>query len=273
MNPVLRYLLSKTQGAKRFQGFFAQLHQIALTGMNYGCGGGVETSGELGVIDLLSRHFANECATVFDVGANRGDYSFALRGRWQSRLQLYAFEPSANVYAQLNARLTGNDIQLFPLGFSDAPGTRIIFAPRGLTVLGSVYRRRLEHFGLDQEPQGEITLDTIDAFCMAHGINRIHFLKLDIEGHEFAALRGAQRMLAERRIDCIQFEFGGCNIDARVFWQDLFYLLNDDFQLFRVLRDGLQRIAQYEEQHEIFLTTNFLAVRRDTQLALHRGLL
>ncbi len=36
-----------------------------------------------------------------------------------------------------------------------------------------------------------------------------HFLKLDIEGHELAALQGAQKLLSRGAVDVIQFELGG----------------------------------------------------------------
>lgn len=82
-------------------------------------------------------------------------------------------------------------------------------------------------------------------------------MKLDAEGHELQVLHGAERLLAHNTIDIIQFEFGGCNIDSRTCFQDFFYLLNPQYRLFQILRDGLFSIKEYVERHELFFTTNF----------------
>lgn len=47
---------------------------------------------------------------------------------------------------------------------------------------------------------------TIDEFCRSRDLDRIDILKLDVQGGEFAALKGAGRMLAEQRISLIYME-------------------------------------------------------------------
>ena len=98
----------------------------------------------------------------------------------------------------------------------------------------------------------------IDNFCLNSCIEKIHFLKLDIEGNEYNALLGAEKMLKAKKIDFIQFEFGGCNIDSRTYFQDFWYLLKDDYNFYRILKNGLHPIKNYSESLEIFITINFL---------------
>jgi FkbM family methyltransferase len=45
-----------------------------------------------------------------------------------------------------------------------------------------------------------VRTDTIDAFCAGHRIERIAFLKIDVEGFEPRVVRGAIRTLSERRV-------------------------------------------------------------------------
>ena len=108
----------------------------------------------------------------------------------------------------------------------------------------------------------EIKLSTLDVYCSANKIDRIHFLKLDIEGHELKALNGAKRMIDSKNIDIIQFEFGGANIDSRTYFQDFFYLLKDNYSIYRIVKDGLFEMPIYKETYEVFLTINYLAVRK-----------
>jgi hypothetical protein len=94
-------------------------------------------------------------------------------------------------------------------------------------------------------------------------VEKIHFLKLDIEGHELKALNGVKEMIGNRKIDFIQFEFGGCNIDSRTFFQDFFYLLKDNNTWYRILKNGLFEIPEYKETCEIFITAYYLAIIKE----------
>jgi hypothetical protein len=84
---------------------------------------------------------------------------------------------------------------------------------------------------------------------------------MDVEGNELNILNGAKRMIENDSIDFIQFEFGGCNIDSRTFFQDFFYLLKERYRIYRILKNGLYPIDSYSEKYEIFITTNYLAQR------------
>ena len=76
------------------------------------------------------------------------------------------------------------------------------------------------------------------------------------------ALNGAAQMINSKQIDVIQFEFGGCNIDSRTYFQDFYYLLKDNYKIYRILKDGLYQINQYKEIYEAFTTTNYLAEKK-----------
>ncbi len=107
-----------------------------------------------------------------------------------------------------------------------------------------------------------IEVRALDDFCREQGVERIDFLKLDVEGHELAVLRGARRMLGAGTVSLIQFEFGPANIYSRTFFYDFWTLLSGAYDIYRIVPKGLAPIAYYGEQREIFLTTNYLAVRR-----------
>lgn len=87
-------------------------------------------------------------------------------------------------------------------------------------------------------------------------------MKLDVEGHELAVLKGGKQMLDDGKIHVIQFEFGGCNIDSRTYFQDFFYLLSPGFRIYRIVKDGLFPIEEYSEDLEVFKTTNYLCISK-----------
>jgi hypothetical protein len=125
--------------------------------------------------------------------------------------------------------------------------------------VASLHQIHQPHEEFKEEYTEKVSIDTIDFFCVKNEIKRIDYLKLDIEGHEYKALLGAKRMLAEKRITFIQFEFGECNIDSRTFFRDFYNLLNDNYNFYRIVSNGITRINEYTTDLETFATINYLA--------------
>jgi hypothetical protein len=69
-------------------------------------------------------------------------------------------------------------------------------------------------------------------------------------------------MLASKSIDIVTFEFGGCNIDTRTFFQDFWYFFDEaNFKILRITPSGyLNPLQSHKEIDEQFRTTNFIAV-------------
>ncbi|HEX8282542.1 MAG TPA: FkbM family methyltransferase [Pyrinomonadaceae bacterium] len=271
LSGLLKKILFR-EGAKRprLQPVWSRLHTLSVFAMNYGGGGLVETSGEEWV---LANVVAPACAraespVVFDVGANVGDYARLVR-RHVPAATVYSFEPSHATYEQLarNVAGEGGRVRAFNLGLSDeTKGVELYsYTVEGeeQSLISSIDRRLpTQVVNVEVSATERIEVRPLDDFCAEHGVARIDFLKLDVEGHELAVLRGARRMLAAGAVSMIQFEFGPANIYSRTFFYDFWTLLSGDFRIYRIVPKGLAPIAYYGEQREIFLTTNYLAVRR-----------
>ena len=264
MKKIIKNIFKRIEGKKKFQRFFETLYRFSLAGMNYGNGGNFNESGELQVIEYLKEKFASEGSIIiFDVGSNAGNYSLILSELVGSKAIIHSFEPSAKTY-KLFLETTKNKENIVPnnFGFGDTDQYQILYSNKEGSGLASMYQRNLEHFGITMDQSERVQLFTIDAYCKENNIDRIHFLKIDIEGHELKALSGAKEMISENKIEVIQFEFGGCNIDSRTYFQDFYYLLKDKYRIYRILKDGLFEIPAYKETYEVFITINYLAVRK-----------
>lgn len=271
-----RILLRESIKHPRFQRLWSRLHTVSIFAMNYGGGGLIETSGEIWVLSQIVGKACEDIDSpvVFDVGANVGDYSLCLREHLPAA-KIYAFEPAKSVYQELASRINGADaegqIKPYNLGFSDSEKLVELYSytveGEDASVLSSI-DQRLPTQVLDVRTSSSelVQIQTIDGFCEAEGINRVDFLKVDVEGHELSVLRGAQRMLTAGKISMIQFEFGPANIYSRTYFYDFWSLLSGMYDLFRIVPHGLAPINYYGEHHEIFLTTNYLALKkRDSQ--------
>ncbi len=267
---VLRTILFRSfWKSKSFQPLFRRLHYWSLFALNYSGGGDLWTSGEVWLLKefLANRLTAQSAPVVFDIGANVGDYSILVK-KYLPHSVLYAFEPceaTATIFEEKTATLSG--VSFHRLGFSDSDGSATIYSydleGESASVLASLEMRRpTQHGRIDVASAMEVKISTIDNFCAQQQVERIDFLKLDIEGHELKALQGGARMLGEQRIDTIQFEFGPANLYSRTNFFDFWEMLSPRYDIYRLLPAGLDPVPYYEEQLEVYLTTNYVAISK-----------
>ena len=262
-NCIKKRIVSHYLAEEHNQEFWDNLYKLSLNRMNYGPGGDLRNSGEKGVINHLKESFnSNENLVVFDVGANIGGYTNIVLDCLGERAQVHAFEPAIHTFEMLQKNISSNHVQLNNLGCSDTTHTMSLYSDKSGSGMTSVYNRKLDFLGISMKKTERSKFVRIDDYCKDNQIEHIHLLKLDIEGHELSALRGASDMISSNNIDYIQFEFGGCNIDSRTYFQDFYYFLHDKYDIYRILRNGLHKIDNYSTFLEIFVTVNYLAIHR-----------
>lgn len=220
-----------------------------------GSGSNIRRSGELAIVDFFARSTLPR--TFVDVGANVGDYTDAVV-RAVPSVQVLAFEAAPWTAEFLAERFRSSpNVTVVPLGLSDAEETRTIRSPK----LGSGEATFYEHLGEEIERFDSIRCITLDRYCAANGIGSIGLMKVDVEGHELAVLKGATDLLRAGAIKAIQFD-GGAAFASRVFFRDYWSLLTGHgYRIHRVLPFGLAPIQEYRERDETCLPTIYLATR------------
>ena len=265
---LIKLFLRPFKGKKRYQGFFEFLLNQIHSCMNIGFGGGTKNTGEEKVLELISKSYPKDKSLVcLDVGANIGMYSLLIQNTFSQRPFIYAFEPSKSTFETLSENTKDvESIKRFNFGLGKEEHTLTLYSDSRFSGISSVYNRDLDHTKFKYDNHEEIEIRTLDGFCTEKNIEHIHLLKLDVEGHEISVLEGGAWMLKENKVDFIQFEFGGCNIDSRTYLKDFFLLLQERYFLFRIVNDGIHKLRQYSELHEVFNTTNFLAINKSKNL-------
>ena len=236
--------------------FWKFLNQLSLYGMNFGVASGyADYSGELHIIKQLKNKMKD--GVIFDIGANVGDWSkFVMKEYEDINYQLYMFEPSNSSYNKMIQNITPNEtIKQYKIGFGDKAETIKIYfdneaqGSAGAFIKNSKYSENIE-------------IDTIDNFCQRNNIEKIDFLKMDVQGYEYNILVGAKNMLKNGNIKYIQFEIDEPNIENRIFFKDFWNLLHKDYKIYHSLYNGLIEIQEYHYSIENFSCMNYLAIKR-----------
>ena len=242
--------------AARFNKAIFYLSSRGLGFHNYSSQG---ISGELRILNELIRNIASP--VVFDVGANNGDWS-ALALKANRLARIHAFEPQAALAAHIAATYPAIAINTLAVGevageldlydYADHPGSQHASVLKG--VIDSV------HGGTPRI--SKVSVVTIDDYCRQHGVQHIDFMKIDVEGYEFAVLNGAKEMISAGRIQAIQFEFNEMNVTGRTFLQDFMNALGNNYCIYRILPHGRLELKTHNHWfNEQYAYQNILALR------------
>jgi len=200
---------------------------------------------------------------VFDIGANIGDWSKMVLSINPTTV-LHAFEPQSKLYE--------NIVTLYPdiiannIAISDRIGTLDLYDYEISTGSqhASLQHGVIELIHKQQSRKISVRTTTIDEYCRVNSITFIDLIKVDIEGSELVALRGAANMIRNNSVGAIQFEFNSMNILSRSFFYDFQLILSNNYILYRLLPHGVIELDDGPHWlNEQFTYQNILAVQRD----------
>lgn len=193
----------------------------------------------------------------FDIGANNGEYTKYLIKKIPN-LECHIFEPSIKNFEHLKNTFPQQNIIINKIGLSNSNKKSKLYADKSGSGLASLTKRRLEHFQIKMDFEEVIELQRFDSYWKDKN-TILDYIKIDVEGHELDVLEGFGELI--HRVRLIQFEFGGCNIDTRTFFQDFwYYFVEKEFLIFRITPSGPKLIKNYSEKDEYFVTTNYIAI-------------
>jgi FkbM family methyltransferase len=159
-------------------------------------------------------------AVFFDVGANVGDYSKEVINAYPGT-QAFLFEPHPETLQKLKNDPTLNSAKKFNIAFGENNERLVFMIVRILRVdllHASFYKEVISGIHSQAPVRFNVEVMTLDSFCSENQILQIDFLKIDTgRGHELAVLKGAKKLIAERKIKLIQFEFNEMNVVSRTY--------------------------------------------------------
>jgi len=151
--------------------------------------------------------------SIFDIGANAGFLTLIFAKRYVPRGNVYAYEPDAENFKQLNININLNglsNVKIFSTALQNNPKTKkIYFNIRRATDGDGKENRGLSSIislPLYQVGKKMIDSSTIDIEAKKLKIKKIDFIKIDVEGAEHMVLTGGKRAI-QKFLPIIQYEY------------------------------------------------------------------
>jgi FkbM family methyltransferase len=192
---------------------------------------------------------------IFDIGANQGEWTASVL-QIKPNARIHCFEPGREAFEKLNSLNFPEHVKRNKLGLGATPSIQKLGVYGGEGLRNSIYANELNKSPIDYE---EITIDTISDYCQRNDISFIDFAKIDVEGYELEVLKGAEKMLRDRRIRYIQFEYNDTFIAARIFLRDVISFTHQfGYLTYKILPKGLFPISGYRTSLENFTYCNYL---------------
>jgi len=179
-------------------------------------------------VDHVIEHYPVQTKmSAFDIGANVGKYSTKLAKKFD---KVYAFEVCAETCTTLKETLKKaktRNVEIINAGICDVDSDEVKMysqSPdpknRGGNTL-SFFVAKAKKWGHDEKRFVPVKGITIDTFVKENKIDNLRFIKMDIEGGENFAWRGAEETLKNFELDII-LEVHNC-----VHYDELFTFFNE----------------------------------------------
>lgn len=138
---------------------------------------------------------AGQGDTVIDLGGHIGTSALLFSRLVGPSGRVFSFEPVLHAALERNMRENGaTNVRVLPVGAGNGEGeTAFFLSDRG------VDSRIAGNSGMSDGVEVSLPVTTLDRFVAEERLDRVDFIKMDIEGAEEAAIRGAQATIARFR--------------------------------------------------------------------------
>jgi FkbM family methyltransferase len=196
---------------------------------------------------VLPDYFVRPGATVVDVGASWGLFTYHLARRVGKAGRVYSYEPhSANAVVLGKLAHARPHVQFRPVAVSDQAGHALLQVPKHhgrLVTAQSSLAHTFEGMPVEQVEVPTVRLDDEIGTAL-----RLDFIKIDVEGHELSVLRGAASLL-KRCLPPVLIEIEQRHCDGPI--SEVFSELEEfGYHVFYIDQSVLRPIAEFDLQRD-----------------------
>lgn len=220
---------------------------------------------------LISK-IAPKASTFIDVGANTGVWARSFLNAMSAPKKGLLFEPAPTALSQLNSRfpseISENLLEVIPVAVSDRRSEMAFYAEENSGETSSL----IESHSCRGAKKIMVKTTTIDYEVAVRGIPFVDFVKVDAEGYDFYVLKGAEKLLQNKQVGVIQFEYNApWAYSSSTLFAALEFLRHLQYDVYLLKRDGLY-LPEYSLYGEYYAYSNYIAVQPGYLDVTPRGL-
>jgi FkbM family methyltransferase len=183
---------------------------------------------------------------ALDVGAHKGSYTWWMRRAVGESGRVLALEPQPELAAYLRSAcgaLGWDNVAVVEAAASDRSGRATLRVPGSGVSPGA----SLERVAAAGRAAREIACETVrlDDLVAREGLARVALVKVDVEGHELAVFRGAERIL-DRDRPVLLFECEARHLSGRAPADVFSFLSGRGYEGVFFSRDGMRPISEFD---------------------------
>jgi FkbM family methyltransferase len=153
--------------------------------------------------NFLKQH-VSEGSVVLDIGAHIGLFACYTVKTMNGKGKVYAFEPAPATNALLQKTVAINKMGSAIETRSEAMGLKPGKTKFYISNLEGDNSNSLVDYLEDREMKGiDITVASVDSFVQEKKLDKVSFIKIDVEGAEYDTIRGAETTLKTLKPVCI----------------------------------------------------------------------
>jgi FkbM family methyltransferase len=154
--------------------------------------------------DINRRAFVNLISrghTVVEVGANIGNYTRLFARLVGNKGHVHAFEPVRDNFSRLTSQLSDStNVSLNQMGVGNTEGEQEILIPSNDAQQSSFAAHTIGSWATTDQIRRELVrVVSIDSYLRRNDVDRVNFMKIDVEGSELKVLEGAKECLSGYR--------------------------------------------------------------------------
>lgn len=200
---------------------------------------------------------------IFDVGANVGSWSLMFSNLFP-KSKIYSFEVLPSTFEILLENTKSNtNIIVENIGLSDKEEKLIAYSQNNASGLTTLVENFSENFHGKNINKTEVKVMKGSDYAKKNNIDKIDFIKIDVEGYEDKVLKGLESLIRDKKVKVIQFEYGFVNIKSHFLLYDFHEFFEKNDMLIGKIYPNYVDFKDYKYQDENFLGPNYLAVRKD----------
>jgi FkbM family methyltransferase len=144
---------------------------------------------------------------IFDIGANIGQSALAFAKSFPN-FSIYSFEPFSRPFNVLQQSIQRLGVRVRAVNAACGAENGWLQLEKDqfdCSQLNKTVGAKLVHS--DDTDKKLVKQITVDAFCLENNIENVSILKIDTEGNDLNVLKGASRLLKEKKVQCVLSEF------------------------------------------------------------------